>query len=293
MDIELFILFLMTLSYFSVCLFLGIVAAISLWLFYRSGLKVQKLQEKIKQKQSKCEQLEEELTQLRITSEESSRLKSAFLANISHEIRTPLNAIVGFSDLLIDEDDPEAKQAYTDIIRANSEQLLKSIHDVLDLAKIEAGKLEFIDSVFDVNQLMTELEMTIRWRIKTKSIGLRTELPPVSCCIRSERNRLAQVLTNLLSNSIKFTTEGNVKFGYYPKGQKLHFFVDDTGCGIPADQLDLVFERFIKLNSFEQGSGLGLPICYNIVHQLGGNIGVESKLGEGSHFWFNIPYIKA
>ena len=220
--------------------------------------------------------------------EEANRLKSAFLANMSHEIRTPLNAIVGFSTLLANEENLEERQEFIKIIENNNELLLQLINDILDLSKIEAGTLEFIYSDVDVNSLLTEIEQSSRIRNQHPEIQISFEERLPQCIIHTERNRLTQVINNLLTNSMKFTTRGSIRFGYRQEGNRLRFYVKDTGCGIPADKIDSVFGRFVKLNNFQQGTGLGLSICKTIVEKLGGEIGVESKEGVGTLFWFTI-----
>ena len=220
--------------------------------------------------------------------EEANRLKSAFLANMSHEIRTPLNAIVGFSTLLANEENLEERQEFIKIIENNNELLLQLINDILDLSKIEAGTLEFIYSDVDVNSLLTEIEQSNRIRNRHPEIQIFFEERLPQCIIHTERNRLTQVINNLLTNSMKFTTRGSIRFGYRQEGNRLRFYVKDTGCGIPADKIDSVFGRFVKLNNFQQGTGLGLSICKTIVEKLGGEMGVESEEGVGTLFWFTI-----
>ena len=237
--------------------------------------------------------MEQELMSAKDRAEESNRLKSAFLANMSHEIRTPLNAIVGFSGILALSDSEQEKQEYVGIIENNNALLLQLIGDILDLSKIEAGTLEFVYSDFDLNELMQEKERVMRMRLKTDRVELAFERPLAECPIRSERNRLSQLLINLISNAIKFTKQGSIRFGYELRGQEIYCYVTDTGCGIPQDKKDSVFGRFVKLNHFEQGTGLGLSICHTIVRHMGGRIGVESEEGKGSTFWFTIPYTPA
>ena len=220
--------------------------------------------------------------------EEANRLKSAFLANMSHEIRTPLNAIVGFSTLLANEENLEERQEFIKIIENNNELLLQLINDILDLSKIEAGTLEFIYSDVDVNSLLTEIEQSSRIRNRHPEIQISFEERLPQCIIHTERNRLTQVINNLLTNSMKFTIRGSIRFGYRQEGNRLRFYVKDTGCGIPADKIDSVFGRFVKLNNFQQGTGLGLSICKTIVEKLGGEMGVESEEGVGTLFWFTI-----
>ena len=220
--------------------------------------------------------------------EELNRLKSAFLANMSHEIRTPLNAIVGFSNLIVQTDDPEEKQEYNRIIETNNELLLQLVNDILDLSKIEAGQLDFVYSDIDIIDIFLQLEAIYRYRLR-EGVTLGCVLPHRSCIIRSEKNRLTQVLSNFLSNACKFTFSGSIKMGYEPVEGGLRFFVTDTGKGIAPENLPHVFERFAKFDAFIQGTGLGLSICHTIIHHLQGEIGVESEPGKGSSFWFIIP----
>ena len=226
--------------------------------------------------------------------EASNHLKSAFLANMSHEIRTPLNAIVGFSSILETTDDPQEKKEYVAIIEKNNALLLQLIGDILDLSKIEADTLDFFYSDFDLNELMYTEESTMRMKLDRSDVELSFVSGMADCCIHSERNRLTQVLTNLIGNAIKFTEKGSILFGYKPDEEKegfLYFFVTDTGKGIDQAEQAAIFERFVKLDSFVQGTGLGLSICQVIIEQLGGEIGVQSEKGKGSTFWFRIPYI--
>ena len=231
-----------------------------------------------------------EIVEARIRAEESDRLKSAFLANMSHEIRTPLNAIVGFSGILASTDEEQEKQEYMSIIESNNTLLLQLISDILDLSKIEAGTLEFVHTDFELNKLMREKENVMR--LKTdQNVELVFEQRYETCHVRTDRNRLSQLMINLLTNAAKFTHRGSIRFGYELRAGQLYFWVADTGCGIPAERKDAVFERFVKLNSFKQGTGLGLSTCRTIVEHLGGNIGVESEEGKGSTFWFTLPYV--
>lgn len=226
--------------------------------------------------------------------EDSNRLKSAFLANMSHEIRTPLNAIVGFSGILETTEDPKERREYVAIIEKNNDLLLQLINDILDLSKIEAGTLDFVYSDFLLNDLMNVEESTMRLKLTNPDVKLSFVKGIEGCCIHSERNRLAQVLTNLIGNAIKFTQKGSIQFGYEMDSEKegfIYFFVTDTGAGISPEQQSAIFERFVKLDYFVQGTGLGLSICQVIIEQLGGEIGVKSELGKGSTFWFRVPYI--
>lgn len=225
--------------------------------------------------------------------EQASLLKSAFLANMSHEIRTPLNAIVGFSNMLLHVESEEEIKEYADIIENNTGLLLQLIDDILDMAKIESGMYDFHYTEVDVNLLLEEIEQSARLRIKNPNVELLFENRLPECVLCTDRNRLVQVMMNFIGNAIKFTTQGSIRFGY-----RMHtpstvcFYVSDTGCGMSEEQCKHVFERFVKFNPFVQGTGLGLSICEMIVEKQGGTIGVESKPGEGSVFWFTLPYCK-
>ena len=235
--------------------------------------------------------MEEDLITAKEKAEESNRLKSAFLANMSHEIRTPLNAIVGFSSILADAEEPEEKEEYINIIENNNTLLLQLVGDILDLSKIESGTLEFVYSDIDLNALFQELEESARLRQKNDAVVIRylPEMP--DCFVNIEKNRLTQVVTNMMNNAMKFTPSGSITFGYHLKNTDfLYFYITDTGYGIEKDKKDTVFGRFVKLDSFSQGTGLGLSICQSIVENLGGEIGVESEPGKGSTFWFTLPY---
>lgn len=239
---------------------------------------------------TELKQTEKSLIEAKNKAEVSDRLKSAFLANMSHEIRTPLNAIVGFSNLLAETDDIAERREYMQVVEENNDLLLKLISDILDLSKIEAGTLEFVHTDFELNELMREKENVMR--LKTdQNVELVFEQRYETCHVRTDRNRLSQLMINLLTNAAKFTHRGSIRFGYELRAGQLYFWVADTGCGIPAERKDAVFERFVKLNSFKQGTGLGLSICRTIVEHLGGNIGVESEEGKGSTFWFTLPYV--
>lgn len=239
---------------------------------------------------SERKKMEDELLSAKDRAEESNRLKSAFLANMSHEIRTPLNAIIGFSNILASAEEEQEKQEYINIIESNNTLLLQLISDILDLSKIEAGTLEFSYSNVELNDIISEIESVAQYRTKANGIELVAEKALPSLRIKTEKNRLMQVLNNLLNNATKFTSQGSITFGYELRDKQLYFYVKDTGCGIPADKVDSIFGRFVKLNSFVQGTGLGLSICQTIVEHMGGHIGVESEEGKGSTFWFIIPY---
>ena len=220
--------------------------------------------------------------------EEADRLKSAFLANMSHEIRTPLNAIVGFSSLLEEAKDAEEKHLYITIIEENNKLLLQLISDILDLSKIEAGTFDIIPEQVDAQQLCNELLQAMQVKATEQvEILLAPELPELT--FTSDKNRLYQVLLNFITNALKFTSKGSIVIDYQINGNEVRFSVQDTGMGIEPEKQEAIFTRFVKLNNFIAGTGLGLSICQSIVTQLGGKIGVESKPGEGSCFWFTHP----
>lgn len=233
---------------------------------------------------------EEALREAKEKAESSDKLKSAFVANMSHEIRTPLNAIVGFANLLVTSEDKEDFDSFKQIIEQNSNQLLQLIGDILDLSKIESDTLDFVWSNVNVNAMMYELEKIFQMRnAANPDVVIKCVASVGDCMIRTDRQRLIQVVSNLMTNAIKFTTQGSIIMGYEKRKEEIYFYVTDTGCGIPEESQSQVFERFVQLDSFKQGTGLGLPICSSIIRAMGGKIGVKSKPGGGSTFWFILP----
>ena len=236
----------------------------------------------------------EELLVAKEKAEESNRLKTAFLANMSHEIRTPLNAIVGFSSVLVSDDSSPAEKAqYCDIIQKNSDLLLHLINDILDISRMESGKIKFVWEECDVVELCQTALSTAEYGRKTSALFL-FETPVASLVIKTDAQRLKQVLINLLSNAAKFTPSGSIKLAIAidKQHQQLEWSVSDTGCGIPSDKSDRVFERFEKLNEYSQGTGLGLAISRLIVENLGGKIWVDKDYTEGARFVFTHPLTK-
>jgi PAS domain S-box-containing protein len=243
--------------------------------------------------------LTRELILAKEKAEESDRLKSAFLANISHEIRTPMNGILGFSELLKNPQLlPEAKNRYIQIIEQSGNRMLSIITDIVDISKIESGQMNLESNKINVNHLLSELAVLFTPEAQAKELRLSftTALPNEKSFIQTDRNKLTQVLTNLIKNSLKFTKEGSINFGYELVDDYLEFYVKDTGVGIPADQTEIIFEQFrqgsISLTRAYEGAGLGLSISKAFVEMLGGTIWVETKLGQGSVFYFRIPYNK-
>ena len=239
-------------------------------------------------------QLQVELRKARAAqaqAEAANQNKSVFLANMSHEIRTPLNVIMGFSNLIVTAATEEEKRMYAEVLENNCSLLLQLINDILELSKIESGTLTFAEEEMELNILLEELASAMRTRIVAEEVILNCVTLSAPCFVVAEKKRLSQVLINLLTNAIKFTTKGSIRLGYEIHGKMLYFYVADTGCGFPESQKQKVFERFVRLDSAKPGTGLGLAICRTIVEKMGGCIGVESEEGKGSCFWFTIPYI--
>ena len=238
---------------------------------------------------TELKETESKLIDAKEKAETADRLKSAFLANMSHEIRSPLNAIVGFSSLLVQEENPEEREQYMAIVEENNELLLQLISDILDLSKMEAGTFDFVERELDVNLLCEDMVRVMKLKAKPGvEVVFDRHLP--ECVIASDRNRLNQVIANFINNAIKFTATGSIRLGYDRiDAGHLRFYVADTGIGIMQEKQAEIFDRFVKLNSFVHGTGLGLSISKSIVEQLGGTIGVESEPGKGACFWFTLP----
>lgn len=239
-------------------------------------------------------QVELELIQAKEKAEESDRLKSAFLANMSHEIRTPLNAIVGFSSLLAETDEADLRHVYMSLVQENNELLLNLISDILDISKIEAGAIDLTTGWVDVPQLCREVIATFSHKKRENAVELRFDENSPQIVIDADKNRIIQVLSNFMTNALKFTAKGSITLSYTLEDEnQVRFCVTDTGKGIPDEQKHEIFNRFVKLDSFVQGAGLGLSICQSLVKRMGGTIGVESREGEGSCFWFTHPYVSS
>jgi len=241
---------------------------------------------------TQLKQAEKELTLAKEKAENADLSKSAFLANMSHEIRTPLNAITGFAEILASANTEEEKAQYQEIIKMNADLLLQLVNDILDMSKIEAGTLEFVYTKVDINLLLSDLRQLFQMKVNDAGGNIQIIAEPSlpSCSIETDRNRVAQVLSNFTTNAIKFTQEGTISIGYEARDTELYFYVTDSGAGIPADKLPEVFGRFVKLNKDKKGTGLGLSISKTIVNKLEGKIGADSVEGKGSTFWFTIPY---
>ncbi|MCA5998081.1 sensor histidine kinase [Bacteroides thetaiotaomicron] len=241
---------------------------------------------------TQLKQAEKQLTLAKEKAENADLSKSTFLANMSHEIRTPLNAITGFAEILASANTEEEKAQYQEIIKMNADLLLQLVNDILDMSKIEAGTLEFVYTKVDINLLLSDLRQLFQMKVNDAGGNIQIIAEPSlpSCSIETDRNRVAQVLSNFTTNAIKFTQEGTISIGYEARDTELYFYVTDTGAGIPANKLPEVFGRFVKLNKDKKGTGLGLSISKTIVNKLEGQIGADSVEGKGSTFWFTIPY---
>lgn len=236
--------------------------------------------------------METELIRARNQAEESDRLKSSFLANISHEVHTPLNAIVGFSDILPQIEDPEERNNVIAIIKDNNQKLLKIFDDMVNLSKREAtGATEKMEKeTIHVSQLVDDVCRKYQ-RINTNPhVTVRENVATGDVTVSSDRNMVNTILAHLMDNALKFTSEGSVTIGtMWREGNVIRFFVRDTGIGIADEDRERIFERFVKVDSFTQGMGLGLSVCRTYAYSLGGSIGLDSHLSQGSTFWLDLP----
>lgn len=221
--------------------------------------------------------------------EESDRLKSQFIANMSHEIRTPLNSIVGFSQLIAEAESKEKQEEYNRIVAFNNNLLLTLFEDILNLSILDSGKMIFKNVAFNFPTMFSDLAIQMNAKVNKPEVQFICENPLKKLMVRADRDRLTQIVTNLIANAVKFTQRGYIKMGYVCKDGGLELYVEDTGMGIEEQNLPKIFERFKKLNSFIQGTGLGLPICQSITEQMGGRIWVESEYGKGSIFHVWLP----
>ena len=234
--------------------------------------------------------IEHALIEARNHAEESDRLKSAFLANMSHEIRTPLNAIVGFSDVLPMAQNDEERTELVNLIKQNNARLLRLFDDMANMSKLEAGNEAVRKERFDLNQLL--MDVADKFADKSKDTGVKIEVEAMADTVQpfTDRNRLREILNQYMDNAMKFTTKGTVTLGYQVNDGLLRVWVRDTGKGIPANHCnDHIFERFVKIDDFVPGSGLGLSICRSMALSIGGKVGVKSKVNVGSLFWVEIP----
>ena len=246
---------------------------------------------------SERKKTEQELLRAKERAEESDRLKSAFLANMSHEIRTPMNGILGFADLLKEPHlTDELQQQYISIIEKSGKRMLNIINDIVSISKIESGQMDVSMEETNINHQIEFIYSLFRAESERKGLQLlvKNMLPFKECLIKTDREKLYAILTNLVGNALKFTRTGSIEFGVEKKGDFLEFFVKDTGIGIAEHQKEIIFERFRQVseahNRVYEGAGLGLTIAKAYVEMLGGKIWVESELGKGSTFNFTLPY---
>jgi len=233
--------------------------------------------------------------------EQADQLKTSFLANMSHEIRTPMNTILGFSQLLEEELPVEKRRKFAGIINENGKSLLRLIDDIIDISRIEAGKIEIREMECDLEGLMDNLYGTFKQVLDTHqqdNVVLIRTVPEKDVRIMTDADRLKQVLSNLLQNAIKYTQKGEIEFGFHIRYDKIHFFVRDTGTGIKKENLERVFERFLKIEEeysrkIQKGTGIGLALSLNLVRLLGGELKVKSEYGVGSEFYFDLPLLLA
>ena len=227
------------------------------------------------------------LVAARNKAEESDRLKTAFLANMGHEIRTPLNAIVGFADLLpVVQTEEERSQLITEI-QNNNQKLLHIIDGLVSMSKIEAGAKSLLMARVDLNQLLQQMVDTYQ---PTTNVPITLQCAMDKLMIESDRDKLYEIVDNLIQNAVKFTTEGSIRTGYdLIDDNHVHIWVSDTGKGIAVADQQRIFERFIKLDEYIPGTGLGLSVVKSHVQSLDGKMGVESEIGKGSTFWVDLP----
>jgi len=268
-----------------------------LFIFRPSARKVREAFE-VKERNARLSEINNELEKSIIRAEEASRLKSSFLANMSHEIRTPMNGVLGMTELLSETPLSDDQTELVETIQLSADSLLQIINDILDLSKIEQGKLELVKDTFDLHKLIKESIVIVSAGIISKPISIQhTVYPGVPQFIRADATRIQQVLINLLANAVKFTSEGEVRVdvsirSISPDALVVHFIVTDSGIGIPADRLPVIFESFEQADSSMTkkygGTGLGLAICKRLCEMMGGRIWAESVQGEGSEFHFTI-----
>ena len=225
--------------------------------------------------------------------ENASKMKSLFLANMSHEIRTPLNAIEGFSRVIVETDSQEERMKYFDIIESNNNRLQSLVNEILDLSRVESGEIVMKKNPTDLNQLCGSILNLFKFRCPD-SVKLVWSEPTMNVTMNTDANRLIQVFSNLISNSLKHTSKGTIAYGYkvLDEGHTIEMFVSDTGSGIAKEDLDHIFQSYVSRDAEnnKNGYGLGLPLCKIIVEKLGGTLSVESELGKGSIFTFTMPF---
>ena len=248
-------------------------------------------------KNKEIETQNHELEKAKLKAEENDMLKTAFLQNISHEIRTPMNGIIGFAGLLQDEDNSEeTSKLYLKMIEQSGERMMNIINDLIEISKIESEQVSVSIQEFSLSTMLYEISEFYKNKSPEKNVALRIKQTPPNndLTIKSDREKLTQIIFSLVNNAFKFTSEGYIELGYNKTTPKvLEFFVKDTGIGISSEQYEMIFDRFrqidISISRDFEGAGLGLPISKAYIEKLGGKIWVESELGKGSIFKFTIP----
>jgi signal transduction histidine kinase len=239
----------------------------------------------------KQKEIEMALINARNQAEESDRMKTAFLANISHEVRTPLNSIIGFSEILAETPSLEERRQLMELVRQNNARLLQLFEDMVNMSKLDAGGESVNKTRFLMDDLLQELIEKYAGRAAEKLLTLEIDKHSETLEPYTDRDRLMQILCHYVDNALKFTTEGGVTIGCNLELGNMRVWVRDTGKGIDSEFCsDKLFERFVKIDEFEPGTGLGLTICRSLAHTLGGKVGVESEVGVGSLFWVDVPY---
>lgn len=246
----------------------------SIWFFGRNVTDTVDAAKKLKKEKEKAEK--------------SERLKSVFLANMSHEIRTPLNAIVGFSRLMSEVETPEDKAEFCRIIEENNNRLLQLINDLLDISKLEANMAKFNIQAISMHEICTEAYNAFCLRCPPE-VELINEATDKDLFAMADKTRTMQIISNLIDNALKFTKHGSIRFGYHLKDNYIEVYTTDTGIGIDPQNINNIFNRFVKANEKIQGTGLGLSISKTLVEKMGGEISVESQYGKGTTFRFTLP----
>jgi len=256
--------------------------------FAEANRKLLLANEKLEAANNKLKEYEEKTAK----AEKASRMKSLFLANMSHEIRTPLNAIEGFSRVIAETDSSEERMKYLEIIESNNNRLMSLINEILDLSRVESGEIVIKKAPVDLANLCNSIQQLFKFRCPD-TVALKWSKPTMPVMMNTDENRLTQVLSNLISNALKHTPKGQINYGYelIDDGQNIQFYVQDTGSGIAPEFIGHIFETYASQDAEQQkGYGLGLALCRIIVEKMGGHIKVESKLGEGSKFTFELPF---
>ncbi len=257
--------------------------------WFTSIAGIMSLSIQLRQSQDTDRMIREELIAQKEKAEELNMLINSFIANVNHEIRTPLNSIVTFSELLIETEDYQERKEFYSIVKRNSEWLTRIVSELLNVSKIQSGTLEYKETYTNINSICQDIIMMSKLKFKSDvTISFNKTLPESN--VLTDTQRVQQVISNLINNAIKFTPSGAITLSYeITPDNFLKIYVKDTGIGIEEKDCERIFNRLVKLNNNISGWGLGLHICKGIVEELGGKIGVESKLGEGSCFWFTIP----